>query len=386
VDLTPPNIDVKCQNGSTIHSSGYARLLISIDAWDNFAISHVTMTYNNVTLDVAPHSIVEVVVDIGNYTFIFKAYDLAENCVVRSLNISVISAGRPWGFIPSIGPRKNLHLIVFFFLTATTIILLGIAVGLFVLSKRTIQGPILIDHTRHGKHTAAESSTVTHTTEPSVTRLRELIELGAFDEEEASSMGLPRPLLDSLCMLGVFKKYGSIYHINYEALTGILNTFSSSHNLGPSIPIIAISENTLASLGALGVKNIILLAFHPRIGPTPLCSIRETKFSRTLFSEPQMAVTITGMSRSVSEARMEDSRLILRTYTTKHNDRMLTHVICAEVSERANAEDVGSLLERVATILESRGSVDPKAFAEALEEILRSFNRAHDENEVSNST
>jgi len=205
--------------------------------------------------------------------------------------------------------------------------------------------------------------------------LRKIVELGAFDSKEAKENGIPVECLAALYGSGVIDYVGGkIYVVNMANLEKYISGFEEiRRNLGKikGIPRIELSEKVNDYLCRAGIKNLILIIFDPRAGPTPICAVRYTKFSYKLFSDPTIPVTLSSISRTITEAKVHEAKLILRTYTTKYHRRDLYHVVCAEIAEELQKRYTYDVVADIADEMGIRECTDKEGFRKVIEHIVR---------------
>ncbi len=215
------------------------------------------------------------------------------------------------------------------------------------------------------------------TIEPGV--LNKVIEMGAFDIREAKEAGISPDIVAALYGSGILDNIGGkLYVLNIErAKKYILGFGEVSRSLKKilDIPRIELSEKINDFLGYIGIKNMYLIIFDPRMGPTPQCSLRHTKFAYLLFNDPSIAVTLSSISRTVTEAKIHDAKLILRTYTTKFHGRDLFHIVCAEVSENVQRRIVYDIMADIADEMGIRECLDKECFRKVIDHVVGSRRR-----------
>jgi len=180
--------------------------------------------------------------------------------------------------------------------------------------------------------------------------LKKILIMGAFSKEEAKRMGITQDILETLHRYGLLKQLGKIYVTNREAIEKLIEEYGKLRTIiegTKRVPTLEISEKKAAKLGEIGIKNIHIIYFHPQHGPMLLCSMRYTKFARLLMENPEIPVTLSTISRRAEEVKIGDTRLVIRTFTTKYHGRELTHILAAEVTTEFDMERTKRILEKM---------------------------------------
>jgi len=198
-----------------------------------------------------------------------------------------------------------------------------------------------------------------------------LVEKGAVSIDEAEASGISIEILEALRLSGLASRQGKIYALDMEALSRLIKQYEEIGRTieeTRKIPTLNISTKKLVKLGEMGIKNIHVIYFHPHQGPILLCSMRYTELSRVLMSDHETLTTLSMVSRRAEEIKVEDSRLLIRVFTTRYHGRELFHIIAAEVTTDFDVDGVRRVLEKIRRYVEGK-SITPEIFKEAIEKL-----------------
>ncbi len=206
--------------------------------------------------------------------------------------------------------------------------------------------------------------------------LKKIVRLGVFDIIEAVDFDIPSDAVVALFGSGILESVGGkMYEVNWEKLREYIRELGELGRMisrTAEVPTISLEGRILEYLGELGVKNLYLVAFDPRRGPVPICALRYTHFAETLFSDTSIPVTLSNISRTVTEAKIGGSKLMLRTYTTKFHGRDLYHIVCAEIVETREKRAIYDLIAEIAEKMGGKESTKKEVFEKVVRSVIKS--------------